>query len=110
MARQFEVYIEADTPWTTGQREAVKETVLTFCECNTQEVNASYERAGFGFDDADQQIASYCGDDYAGYGGNVRGDADQYVFNRLECAERFAGLLRENCRHLGMTIKVWELE
>lgn len=105
----YEVFIEASEPWSVGQRNAVRDAILTFCECNTASVAEAYT-AGFGLDDADAQLAAFCGPDYAGFGANAHDAADGFVFESQDVAERFADVLRDAVRHIGMTVRMWTLE
>jgi hypothetical protein len=104
---RYEVYVSADEPWHAGLRRGYRTAVLSFCECNTSDVTEVYDAQGFGFDDADAQLATFCGDDYDGYGQNAHPDADQFVFTRLEVAERFADELRSQ---MHATIVICTLE
>ena len=103
----IEVSIEANAPWTTGQRTAVQTAVLTFCECNSPDVIEAYGE-GFGVDDADAQLAGYV-EGYAGYATNAHPDADQFVFTSPEVAQRFADAVRAEVGHLGMTVNQFSL-
>lgn len=109
MSNQYEVYIEANEPWTVGQSQAVRDAVLAFCECKTSDVVEVYQEQGFGMDDADAQLTNYCGPDYDGFGANAHEDADGFVFSDKNVADRFADEVRANVRNLSMTVKMWAL-
>lgn len=107
---QYEVSIEGNEPWTVGQRNAVRDAVLAFCECNTADVRDAYGAQGFGMDDADAQLTAFCGPDYAGFGGNAHALADGFVFEDMAVAQRFAEALHDAVGRIGLTVRFFNLE
>lgn len=104
-----EVMITGNELWTNGQRAAVRDAVLAFCEC-APEVVDRYVAQGFGNSDASALLAAFCGEEYVGYGIDAHQDADQFVFASATVAQAFANALWDGVARLGLTVGVAQLE
>jgi len=104
MATLIEVNIEANEPWTAGQRIAFDTAVMEYVESN---LNVA-EYAGSANFDADAQLTAN-GAGYIGWGANAHDDADGPVFDDSNAAQRFADIVRSHVCNLGMTVKQFTL-
>jgi hypothetical protein len=104
--RLYEVSVEADEPWTIGQRKAYNDALLDFVESNlTPEDRGKNDE----FIDADAQIAAW-DNTYLGMGQNAHPEADGPVFESLDRAQKFADLIHYHCSGLRMSVRVFVLE
>jgi len=87
---KYEVYTQADEPWTTGQKTAYSYAVRQYLMDSNIAIADS--------DDIDDLLTP--DPDYAGMGANAHPDADGPVFTSEIAAKNFAAFVEDNCRQM----------
>lgn len=105
----YEVSIEANEPWTNGQRNAIIQAARRYvgADCNLQLEVRGINPADY--DDVDE-LLNAADDDYLGIGGNVHQDADGYCFKSKTAANNFRIAVDDYGRNIGMTVQVYTHE
>lgn len=105
----YEVSIEADEPWTSGQRAALMDAVRRYVGADCAMALERHSINPANYDDADELLTD-ADDDYLGVGGNVHQDADGYCFTSKTAAGNLCAAIADYGNSLGMTVRLYTHE
>lgn len=109
MQKIYEVSVEANEPWTSGQCNALMLAVRRYVgtDCNLALDQRDINPADYS--DADE-LLNDSDDDYLGVGGNVHEDADGYCFMNKIAAQNLLSAIADYGNPLGMTVRLYTHE
>ena len=102
----YEVSVEANEPWTNGQRNALMLAVRRYVgtDCNMAQEQRDINPVDYS--DADE-LLNDVDEDYLGVGGNVHEDADGYCFTNETAARNLLAAIADYGNPLGMTVRLY---